>query len=416
MMKNPRAISTMRVAAASATTASERLRPRGSNQIGMREFNERVVLQALRLHGALSKAEIARLTHLTPQTISFIIGRLEKDGLVLRRAAVRGKVGQPSVPIALDPRGAYSIGVKIGRRSLDLLLVDFIGNVRERISSSYAFPDPDNLFKNIEAGIRKLRRRLGSKGSGRLQGIGLAAPLSLSGWHDVLGIPATKAKKWEGVDIRERVAALTELPVQFVKDTAAACVAELVAGGGRELRSFLYVFVGTFIGGGLVLDSRLHRGVSGNAGAVGSFATALGASGAMPDQLLGKASLWNLEMLYGQSGLNPQAALDGRALEEPWAKFTRRWLQTASGPMALAVHGAACLLDVDAVILDGAMSRPLLLALLQSVDQALDAGNWQGVSRPRLQQGTIGADARALGGALLPLYANFAPDHDLFLK
>jgi len=413
MTINPRAISPTRDGA-SITAARERPRPRGSNQIGMREFNERVVLQVIRLHGALSKAQIARLTHLTPQTISFIIGRLEQDGLVLRRAAVRGKVGQPSVPIALDPQGAYSIGVKVGRRSLDLLLVDFIGDVRERISSSYAFPEPESLFRNIDSGIRELRRRLGRKRAGRLQGIGLAAPLSLSGWHDVLGIPAVQARQWEGVEIRERVATLTDLPVQFVKDTTAACVAELVAGGGRELRSFLYVFVGTFIGGGLVLDSRLHRGASGNAGAIGSFATMAGAAGAMPGQLLGTASLWNLETRYREAGLDSQAALDARALQKPWAKHTRRWLQSASAPMAMAVHGAACLLDVDAVIVDGAMSRPLLQALLQAVGEALDGCNWQGISRPSLQPGTIGAEARAMGGALLPLYAHFAPDHDLF--
>jgi len=108
----------------SEVEASLRLRPRGSNQVGMRQFNERVVLQAIRLHGALPKAEIARLTHLTAQTVQIIIARLEADGLVRKCAPVRGKIGQPSVPMALNPDGAYSIGIKIGRRSLDVLLVD----------------------------------------------------------------------------------------------------------------------------------------------------------------------------------------------------------------------------------------------------------------------------------------------------
>jgi predicted NBD/HSP70 family sugar kinase len=78
--------------------------------------------------------------------------------------------------------------------------------------------------------------------------------------------------KWHGIDMRERMAALggvAGLPIEFVKDTAAACVAELVAGRGRSIRSFLYVFVDTFIGGGLVLDSHLFGGLTGNAGAVG---------------------------------------------------------------------------------------------------------------------------------------------------
>jgi DNA-binding MarR family transcriptional regulator len=83
-----------------------RLRPRGSNQIGMSQFNERVVLQAIRFHGSMPKADIARLTNLSTQTVSLIINRLLEEGLVAKQASLRGKVGQPSVPIALNPDGA----------------------------------------------------------------------------------------------------------------------------------------------------------------------------------------------------------------------------------------------------------------------------------------------------------------------
>ena len=59
------------------------------------------------------------------------------------------------------------------------------------------------------------------------------------------------------------VQALSELPVEFAKDTTAACVAELVQGAGREVPRFLYVFVGTFVGGGLVLDGHIVNGPRG---------------------------------------------------------------------------------------------------------------------------------------------------------
>ena len=88
-----------------------RLRPRGSNQMGMRQFNERVVLQALRVHGSLAKADIARLTGLTAQTIGLITARLDEDQLLRREAPVRGRVGQPSVPLGLHPDGAFAIGI-----------------------------------------------------------------------------------------------------------------------------------------------------------------------------------------------------------------------------------------------------------------------------------------------------------------
>jgi predicted NBD/HSP70 family sugar kinase len=396
--------------------ASSRLRPRGSNHVGMRQFNERVVLQAIRLHGALPKAEIARLTHLTPQTVQLIIGRLEGDGLVVKQAPVRGKVGQPSVPMALNPDGAFSIGIKIGRRGMDMLLVDFTGQVRERLVRAYAFPDPRTLFDEIADGLAELRGWLGPERARVLHGVGVAAPLSLGGWESLLGVSAEAAQAWALIDIRARVAALTELPVVFVKDTAAACVAELVAGRGRGMRSYLYIFVDTFIGGGLVLDSHLRGGVSGNAGAVGSLALGANDGSGLPRQLLSLASLFDLEARWREAGLAEQAWLDERALSGPWLPITEAWLRDACPGIALAVHTAACLLDLEGVIIDGSFGRGLLAALLRELTVALDGYSWEGVARPEVLPGTIGSDARAMGGALLPLYANFAPDRDLFLK
>ena len=395
---------------------SSRLRPRGSNHVGMRQFNERVVLQAIRLHGALPKAEIARLTHLTPQTVQLIIGRLEGDGLVVKQAPVRGKVGQPSVPMALNPDGAFSIGIKIGRRGMDMLLVDFTGQVRERLVRAHAFPDPRTLFDEIADGLAELRGRLGTERARVLHGVGVAAPLSLGGWESLLGLSADAARAWALIDIRARVAALTELPVVFVNDTAAACVAELVAGRGRSMRSYLYVFVDTFIGGGLVLDSHLRGGVSGNAGAVGSLALGANDGSGLPRQLLSLASLFDLEARWRAAGLAEDAWLDERALSAPWLPITEAWLRDACPGIALAVHTAACLLDLEGVIIDGSFGRGLLAALLRELTVALDGYSWEGVARPEVLPGTIGSDARAMGGALLPLYANFAPDRDLFLK
>jgi predicted NBD/HSP70 family sugar kinase len=401
-----------------AASAESRLRPRGSNHVGMGQFNERVVLQAVRLHGSLAKAEIARVTHLTPQTVQTIIARLEDDGLVRKLAPVRGKVGQPSVPMALNPDGAFSIGIKIGRRSMDMLLVDFCGQVRERVSLGYVFPDPDTLFAEIHTRLRALCKTLPPKQRARLHGVGIAAPLSLGGWQTLLGIAPEQAAKWADIDIRARVMAMTELPVEFVKDTAAACVAELVAGRGRSIKSFLYVFVDTFIGGGLVLDSHLRGGLHGNAGAVGSIPLGLSQidAAAPPAQLLSVASLFNLQARFRARGLDETAASDERALTPPWRPHTLGWLREAGPCVALAVNSAACLLDLEGVIIDGSFSPAMLLALLAEVERALDLYSWEGVARPAVLAGTVGSDARAIGGALLPLYANFAPDRDLFLK
>ena len=91
-------------------------------------------------------------------------------------------------------------------------------------------------------------------------------------------------------------------------------------------------------------------------------------------------------------------------------------MHEAAASTALATNSATCLLDLDGVIIDGNFARPVLTALQREIDAALARYSWEGVVRPELMPGTIGSDARAIGGALLPLYANFAPDRDLFLK
>ena len=75
----------------------------GTNQSGMRDHNERLVLSLVRRHGSLAKSDIARMTRLSAQTVSVIMRELEDDGLLLREEPVRGKIGQPSIPMSPTP-------------------------------------------------------------------------------------------------------------------------------------------------------------------------------------------------------------------------------------------------------------------------------------------------------------------------
>lgn len=389
----------------------------GSNQIGMREFNERVVLHAIRLHGSLPKAELARLTNLSTQTVSVIINRLLEEGFVVKRDSLRGRVGQPSQPIALNPDGAFSIGVQIGRRKLDVALIDFTGAPRYRKSIVYGAPSVDAVFGEIGEHLERIEDQLGLEKAGRVSGIGLAAPLAFGGWRELVGLSAQDADAWTRTNVRERLQAMTRLPVAFAKDTAAACVAELVGGRGRHLKHYLYVFVDTLIGGGLVLGGQPHAGVYGNAGAIGSMPLGL-ADTIRPgvQQLLACASLATLDDMLAAVGLESLPASDARLLQAPWAPVTARWVGEAASAIAFSINTSSCLLDLDGVIVDGAMGAPLLDSLIEAVRAALGQYSWQGIMRPDIIPGAIGPDAKVMGAAYLPLHATFAPGHESFLK
>jgi predicted NBD/HSP70 family sugar kinase len=114
--------------------------------------------------------------------------------------------------------------------------------------------------------------------------------------------------------------------------------------------------------------------------------------------------------------LDPHAAYDERALSGPFEPETRDWLTHAAQALALTVVSGAAFLDIDAVVIDGSFCRSLQSQLIQATQAALAQYSWEGLWPARLIAGEVGPDARALGGALMPLHANFAPDQDLFLK
>jgi DNA-binding transcriptional ArsR family regulator len=241
----------------------------GSNQVRVRAHNERLVLSLVRLHGSLSKADITRRTGLSAQTVSVIMRALEKDGLLLRGEPIRGKVGQPSIPMRLNPDAVFSFGVKIGRRSADVVLMDFIGKIRRRVRQTYAYPRPDEIMSIILSGIDRLEREMSPDERAQIAGVGIAAPFELWNWAEEVGAPPGAMDAWRQFDLHAQASEHIRYPVYLQNDATSACGAELVFGVGPSYPDFVYFFIGSFIGGGIVLNSEVFSGRSGTAGALG---------------------------------------------------------------------------------------------------------------------------------------------------
>ena len=155
----------------------------GINQTGVRAYNERLILSILQRNGGLPGSDIARRTGLSSQTASVILRKLEQDGLLTKGDPVKGKVGKPSVPYLLNPDGVFSIGLKIGRRSADLLVLDALGEVRHQLRDTYDYPLPHTVFGFLRDGFAALMGDMDDHMRARLCGVGVAAPFELWSWH-----------------------------------------------------------------------------------------------------------------------------------------------------------------------------------------------------------------------------------------
>lgn len=387
---------------------------RGSNQSGVRAHNERLVLTLIRQTGPLAKADIARLTGLSAQTVSVIMRGLEREGLLVKGEPVRGKVGQPSVPMKLARTGAFFLGLKVGRRSLDVILTDFHGAVLGRVHLPHRYPTPDSVVQFANASIKQLLDPLPKAHRERVAGLGIAIPFRLWDWAKPLGLEQQEMEAWRTRDIAAEIADHWDFPVYLRNDGSAACGAELVFGDQDRPRDFLYFFIGFFVGGGIVLDNTLYTGRTGNAAALGPMPVAVGQNRIV--QLLDVASLITLEQMIiadgGTAGLiwdDPESwAVDKNLLED--------WMQKAVEGVAFATFSAACLIDFEAVMIDGWMPASVRDDLVRRTGDRLEEIRMPGVDVPKVRPGTIGHDARSMGAASLPLSEKFLVDRNAFLK
>ncbi|MFT3973589.1 MAG: ROK family transcriptional regulator [Amaricoccus sp.] len=373
----------------------------------MRAHNERLVLSLVRRHGSLAKSEIARMTGLSAQTVSVIMRHLEADHLLRRGEPQRGRVGQPLVPLALDPDGAFFIGAKIGRRSLDVVLVDFAGGVRHRASTGYPYPMPDSVLALLRTEVAACEARLGPL-AGRIAGLGLAMPFGIWEWSEELQASDGHLSAWVGRDLRIELAADLPYPVYIQNDATAACGAELAFSENAGLQDFLYFYVGTFIGGGLVLSGALFAGRTGNAAALGSMPVPDGRGGSV--QLIDVASLVVLERRLRAAGLPAATVYDPEADWSVLGAHLDEWIAAAALGIAHAIAAGAAIVDFEAAVIDGPFPQAVRARLIGAVEAGLGQLDLSGIDPPAIRSGGIGPLARALGGASLPLFDRYLVD------
>lgn len=371
---------------------------RGSNSVGVRRYNERLVLSMVRRLNGASKTDISKLTGLSPQAAVRIVESLEESGRLVRAGKRTGGMGQPSIIYKINGASGCTVGVEIGRDRLICVLLDFDGAILSRWSQPHAFPRPQDVIRDIDAFMAAQLALLPETQREGFLGIGIAMPWFLGEWRDELGMTDDQARDWAGSAVEKRFRSALEAPVFFENDGNAGALAELLCGAGLDLRNFLYIHLGKFVGGGLVLGGQVHEGRNGNAGALASMPVP-GRSGA--DVLLHRASLYNADVDLAD-GLTDAAC--------------EAWLSDCTEALSFAIIGANSLLDLEAVILGSPLPEELLGALVSRIKAKMEADAPRDFFQPPLLRGRNGEIAPALGAGLLPLFASYAPNLGSLMK
>jgi predicted NBD/HSP70 family sugar kinase len=317
---------------------------------------------------------------------------------------------------AINSKGAFSIGVNVGRSDIQILLMDFGGDVVSKVAHEFSVPDPDFLLDKIEQGVRYLQNVLGKNDQERLVGVGVAMPWFMGAWQRELNMSDELAERWNSILFEKELGLRINLPIFIENDCSAAAIAELQFGLGNEVQNFLYIFIGTFVGGGVVLQGNLESGVHGNSGALASMPVSPSTLDSCPpaigpfETLANRASLFVLRRHLTKRGFSINNISELPNLLPQAQSAVDEWIEDCVQALTFAIFSATGVLDFEAIVLDGNLPRDLVTILVERLRETVKKLTPKGVFVPRVHSGKIGADARAIGGAILPFYANFSPD------
>lgn len=388
----------------------------GTNQEGTSAHNRRVMIDALRLNGALSRADLARATQLTKQAVSNIIEELERDGFVVSLEAVRKGRGQPSTPYRLVPEGAFAIGLQIDRHLARAIAVDLVGTVLARAETNLPPDDPSggvDVILELIASIRSELARISSQSEKRLVGLGVAMPGPFG--LEEFGDNKWMMPAWQKFPLLERLGAGTGLDVGLQNDAAACATAERMVGAAHGLDHAVCLYVGYGIGAGLILNGELYRGGNGNAGEIGmALLTPGGADGTVLEHRASLASL------YQHMDLDPaDASLYERvnALAVAEDPGLMAWIKAAAKDLRWSVHLIETVFDPQTVILTSGAPEALARLILKAMDPLLPSiADREDRALPRLQLGITDPWSIALGAAAEPISRAFDPRFSAILK
>lgn len=367
----------------------------------------------------LSRAELSERTGLSAQSITNIVRRLSERGLVTEDApAVPHGRGRPASPLRLDPAGRFAVGVHVDPTVTSVVLVDLTAAVvgsRRTVAASAT--TPDGLVAAIASAVADLTADIDTD---RVLGVGVATPGPVdTGAGVVVGAPLLPG--WDRVELRRMVRSATALPVVMHKDTAAAAIGELWH--EADPADFVFLYLGTGLGAGFVVNGELLPGSTDNAGEIGHLMVApdgprcqCGQAGcvgvsSMPRTLVGEAAAAGAlaPLSHGASDREVDAAftrLCAAAGDEPSA---REVLERSASRLARGAVTLCNTLDVGAVVVGGpAWSRtaPVFLPILRDVVAATTEA--RRVHEVVVRSSVLGDDAAVVGAACLVLEHSFS--------
>ncbi len=359
--------------------------------------NEKRVLNLVRSNGALSRAELARQTDLTMQSVVRLVDGLMSRGFLRPGEPVqRPGPGPPGLSISLVPDAAFTFGVSIMTDAVSIVLMDLEGRVRASHVVAIDMSDRPGTIRYVATRLQKLAEEA-SVDPTRVFGVGVAN----AGYFVTraeMNTPASMSE-WALRDLEQEMSAAFDLPVWVENNGSAAAVGESLYGAGKRIRDFAYIYIAVGIGGGVIVDGALMRGFRGNAGEF---------TGVLPAAIRGDRPTLSLLLEMVRERGTPIGSISELIDRfDPTWPGVEAWLERTRGPLMAILSAIGAVADPEAIVIGGRAPRALAALIVERADYYQEKLRDLERPLPLLLAAEADGDAAALGAAALPLKQHF---------
>ncbi len=331
----------------------------------LRALNERTLLEYLRRHKPTSRAQLARATRLSKPTVSQALANLEDARLVRAMGqSISSKGGRIAILYEPNPDAGYVVGVDVGRGWIRGAVANLAGQIMARNDK----PSDAQSASALVALISHLARDV-------------VADAGLS-WsqvvHAVIGTPgvfdaqskrvlfASNLPEWGRHGLLAELQAAFGLSLSLENDANLAALGERSFGWGSSAGTFVYIWVGTGVGMGIVINGALYRGTRGAAGEIGflpfGWDEVVEESGNISESYLGMfeeaASAGGIVRQAQELGL--PASLSPKEIFDAAQQGDRKALAVVEQEgqrLALAIAAITAVLDPELIVLGGGIGK-----------------------------------------------------------
>lgn len=352
---------------------------------------ERAILGLVLRRGPLTQTAIAQEIDRSQQTVSRLIARLIERGSLRQGSRVSsGKRGQLSISVDIVPEYAYSFGVAILWDALAVTLMDFSGRVIDRRLTVMTLMTHDDVVKKLRRMLDELSEQWISDTS-RIFGVGVGIPGTFMRETGQVNTPLI-LEEWANMDIEAVLEADLQLPVWIENDGNAAAIGESLVGVGRWAKDFVYLYIATGLGGGVILDGEMVRGEFGNAGEVAQL---------LPPSIYPHPNLELLRKLICKHGIQVNTVSELVERFDPAWPGVDEWITRIRDSLSLIASASAALLDPEVIVIGGRMPRSLAEKVIPHIEIYDQRRRSDPRPLPQVVVAEAEGDSAAIGAAAL---------------